>query len=277
MINVIGSGIAGSLVTRLLRKNGHEVLVFDDEDKFSGSRASSNLYVGSWLRKFTSEQAYKGIKTLESLFPSNQINKPFSRGIADAIKVKHIAQKHLLVEPDVKERVIGVSLNSPSELITASGRVFEGKTVLCTGWRAFELLEGFKPSVLVGHCLLINGKLEPGMARLTMPLPYRHEKLYQFDENTIYFADSTRLTLKAWESRKDELRNELLNKFWTKNLPNWETYSLKEYRVGFRPIVEGYDFGQLRRVADSVWLVNGGGKNGLVAYAYQASRLLEEI
>src|ERR1051326_4255202 len=111
MINVVGSGIAGSLVTRLLRKHGHEVLVFDDDDKFSGSKASSNLYYSHWLRKFSSDQAYNGIKTLETLFPPGQIDKPFSSGIAEAIKVKHIAQHNLLVEPDVKQRVTAIHRN----------------------------------------------------------------------------------------------------------------------------------------------------------------------
>lgn len=276
VINVIGSGIAGSLVTRLLRRAGHEVLVFDDNDQYSGSRASSNLYHSSWIRKFSSNQAYKGIQTLETLFPPEQINKPFSGGIADAIKVKHISQKYLLVEPDVTDKVVQLKQGPVPELVTASQSVFKGPAIVCTGARAGELIEGLNPEILVGHCLLLKGRLDLGAASLKMHSPYRHAKCYQFDEDTIYYANSLRLKPTSFAKREREVYEELENGA-RKLLPDMQLYPIKEYRIGYRPIIKGYEFGQLQRCSDMIWSINGGGKQGIVAYAFLAQRLLEEI
>lgn len=275
-INVVGAGIAGSLVARLLRKLGHQVRVFDDNDPCAGSRASSNLYIASWLKKFN-QDASDGIQILESLFPPEQIDNPFKKGIMDALKIKHIAQKHLMVEPDVREKVTGLW---PGGVETSEKR-HEGPVVLCMGYRAGELVSGSVHSgldVLVGHCLLIKGVLPPGTASITMPLPYRHLKCYQLDDETIYFADSTRLTRKSFEKRKDQLLLDLTKKATTHlaSLGMSKAFGF-EHRVGYRPVVPGRDFGELVKIAPNMWSINGGGKNGLVAYANLAAQLAEEL
>lgn len=262
MISVIGAGIAGSIVTRLLRKRGHQVRVFDDGDVLAGSRASSNLYVASWLKKFGSSSAALGIEVLESLFPQELIDQPFSRGIADAAKVRHIAQRHLLVEPDEVGTVKGIVVD-------------KDPIVLCTGYRT-ELWPANvpKPEVLVGHCLHIHGELEPGQSSLTMPLPYKHHKLYQMAPGVIYFANSTALKLSSFEKRKDELKAKLIEQA---EAALGRKITVCSYLVGYRPCIPGHEFGELRTLAPGAWSVNGGGKNGMVAYAALAHRLAEEI
>lgn len=276
MINVVGAGIAGSIVARLLRKKGHQVRVIDDGDRFSGSGASSNLYIASWLKKF-SVDATKGIDVIESLFPASAIDQPFSKGIGDAMKVRHIAQRHLLVKPDVVSQVALMQRPmGPPVLLDGTGTEVQGPVVFCLGYRAEDVLgPKFKTDVLVGHCLLLKGRLEPGQSSLTMPLPYRHQKIYQFDDETIYFADSTRLKLTSfWGKDSGEKRKQELIKKATAALGERE---IKEHRVGYRPITPGHDFGVLQPVADGMWSINGGGKNGLVAYAKLAAELSELI
>lgn len=284
--NVIGAGLAGSLVTRLLRKHGFQVRLYDDADPFSGSRASSNLYCAHWLSKFGSESR-RGIDVLEHLFP-DQIDQPFSRGIADAAKIRHIAQRYLLVEPDVAGRVeLGRTMGTPYdswEYVTThgGGRNYEGPIVLCCGHRANQLFPGAHPdlSILVGHCLKVKGVLPPSTSSITLPLPYRHAKLYQFDPETIYFADSTRLALKSFEKRKVDLERELRDKcrdaLDAVDLGNDIGMEDVEYLVGYRPCTKS-SFGELRRLAPQVWSINGGGKQGMVAYAKLAADLLEEL
>ena len=271
-INVIGAGMAGSLVTHLLRHRGWQVRVFDDNDTFSGSRASSNLFIASWLKKFQSSSVGLGIGVLEDLF-AGKIDHPFETGIGEALQVRHIAQRHLLVEPDSVGKVFKVRTG---ELMLMDGDTHEGPIVLCCGHRANELWADAHPGldVLVGHCAFYSGQLPPGKASITMPLPYRHEKLYQFDEHRIYFADSMRLTRKSWEKDKVSRMNSLCDKGYSRGIRGG---TLAEYRVGFRPVVPGHDFGQLRELAPVVWSLNGGGKNGLVAYAALAARLADSL
>lgn len=286
MITIVGSGIAGSLAARMLRKRGHRVVVVDDSDPFSASRASSNLYIDHWLKKFGSD-ARAGIEVIEDLF-RGRISSPFEKGVADALRVRHVSQDDLLVKPDIQGQVTGWTRNLFTNevtgvTVTEPGRMrnIEGPVVLCCGWRGNELSRRANPGleVLVGHCLLVKGKLPPGASSITMPLPYRHQKLYQVSANTIYFADSTRLSFRSWQRRKDELVKQLLQRGEKAlaeaglRLPDLPF----EHRVGYRPCTSNAPFGELREVEKNVWSINGGGKNGMVAYANLARKLTELV
>lgn len=277
-INVVGAGIAGSLVARVLRARGHAVRVIDDRDVNSASRASSNLYIGSWLKKFSSSAASNGIRVVEELF-AGKIDQPFSRGIADAMKVRHIAQRHLLVEPDEVGTVTKVSSydfsGPPSNGgVLLGGRFLHGPTVLCCGHRGAELVPGLKVDVKVGHCIHFRGRLPEGKSSLTLASPYVHAKLYQLDEDTIYFADSVAVTRDAYAKRSKELMDRTMARAVA--LLGYEP-EVKSILVGYRPFVSGHDFGYLAQVKPGVWVLNGGGKNGIVAYADAADRLAKEI
>ena len=278
-INVVGAGIAGSLVARVLRARGHEVRVIDDCDVNSASRASSNLYIGSWLKKFSSSAASNGIRVVEELF-AGKIDQPFSRGIADAMKVRHIAQRHLLVEPDVVTTVVQADVFTSSAVkpgvpgVGTAEKFYEGPVVLCTGHRGAELVPGLKVDVKVGHCIHFRGRLPEGRSSLTLASPYVHAKLYQLDEDTIYFADSVAVTRDAYAKRSKELMDRTMARAVA--LLGYEP-EVKSILVGYRPFVAGHDFGYLAQVKPDVWVLNGGGKNGIIAYADAADRLAKEI
>jgi flavin-dependent dehydrogenase len=67
-VNIIGAGLAGSITAALLRREGFEARVIDDGDSKAGSNASSNLFIASWLKKFSSAEAANGINIIESLY-----------------------------------------------------------------------------------------------------------------------------------------------------------------------------------------------------------------
>lgn len=273
MINVVGAGIAGSLVAHLLRKRGVPVRVIDDNDVNSASRASSNLYVASWLKKFSSAEAALGVHVVEDLF-GDKIDQPFSSGIAEAAKVRHIAQRHLLVTPDVVGVVTGVmsGANRPGVLL-GDGK-YDGPVILCTGYRGPELARGVQVTVKVGHCIHFRGRLPKGKSSLTLVSPYTHAKLYQLDEDTIYFADSVAVKPETYAKRSKELQERTLRRAVA--LLGYEP-EVKSILVGHRPFVPGHDFARCELVAQGVWSLNGGGKNGIVAYAAAAHRLVSEI
>lgn len=277
MINVVGAGIAGSLVARALRQDGHPVRVFDDGDPHSASRASSNLYIDHWLKKFGSGEARVGIKVLESLFPPEAIDQPFSRGLAYAAKVRHIAQHHLLVQPDVIAQIGAVRQFPQEELGVRSeaGTIWPGPVVLCVGYRAPEFFPQMKLSVKVGHCLHLRGRLRPNQSSITLASPYVHSKLYQLDDDTIYFADSVSVSEEAYSRRNKELLRRTMDR--AKKLLGQDDLDVKQILVGYRPIVEGFEFGHLWRPMPGVWSLNGGGKNGMVAYASLLPELRLEV
>lgn len=274
-VNIVGAGLAGSILAANLRSEGIPVRIFDDKDSKAASLASSNLFITSWLKKFTSAQAGNGIKTLERLYPT-AINKPFESGIGDAMKVRHIAQRDILVQPDVIGTIVAVDEDMCwckfEGQHTAVG--FEGLTVLCLGYRQQDELAPLPDLwVKVGHCIFVEGDLPPGKSRLAIVSPYTHEKLYQFAPGVIYYADSVAVKRDVYGKRGQELF-ERTHARMCKHLSNPKILS---YKVGYRPFVPGHDFGYVAEVKKNVWAINGGGKNGMVAYADAATRVTAEI
>lgn len=274
-INVVGSGMAGSLVARVLREKGYDVVVIDNNDMFSASKASSNLFISHWLKKFTATEADNGVKVLRRLFGEGQIEKPFAQGLGYAMSVEHIPQRYLLVEPDVRESVIAV-VDEGVRLLT--GEFLPGPTIVCTGYGATTkmIMETriTDIQIKVGHCYLFRGRLERDQSRIALVSPYTHEKLYQFDEDTIYYADSVAVKEQTyWANQK---------KFLDRSVARFEKHlgkgmMIKEFRIGYRPIIKGHPFGKLTRHEFRVWSLNGGGKNGMVAYSHHAERFAEEL
>lgn len=277
MINVVGSGLAGSIVTRYLRNAGHEVRVIDDDDQHSGSKASSNLYIGSWLKKFGSAVAAEAIAALKALdLPEDQ---PFDTGLADAIKVRHIAQRHILVEPDEVGTVVAVHDDGTVQFSSGES-LAANAAVLCCGHRGAELCPSYQSrlEVKVGHCYFFMGDLHAGDSNLRLVSPYTHGKLYQYEPGLIYYADSVALKPESFWKRQEELKERTLVR--ARKALGVADAEPVGYRVGMRPLLAGDPFGALTQVGLRVWAVNGGGKNGMVAYALRArdlTRQLEEI
>lgn len=281
-INIVGAGLAGSLLAHILYRSwGIAANIIDDGDPYSASRASSNLFIDNWLRKFAQEQVSTGILTLENLF-KDQIDYPFHTGIASAIKVRHIGQRHILLKPHVFGKV--AELNSEGcVVVDAKGQrlCYPGLVALCCGHRFRELLAGVETAniplhVKVGHAFFIKGRLPVGQRQATLSLisPFAHQKLYQYDEETIYYADSVAVSLDSYQKRRMELQQRTLDR-----LSRLLGSPLRPQKVlvGYRPFLEGYDFGYGGEVLPGVWALNSGGKNGLVAYAAKATIMAEQI
>lgn len=269
--NVIGAGLAGSIVTHVLRELGHTVRVFDDNDKFSASRASSNLFIRHWLKRFMDRGAGNGVDIIERLFP-DECDEPFSRGLGYAMKVRHIAQRHIIVDTDIAGTVDEI-LDSGVKIAGCSTE-FEGPTVVCTGWRGNELAECCEVTVKVGQCTFWEGTIPEGKASISMLSPYRHQKFYQFAPGVIYYSDSVALSLDSYNKRREELIKTSIERARKFVGPDAK---MIEMRVGYRPIVKGHDFGRYLRHSHAIWSVNGGGKNGIAAYAHLAEQVVNEM
>jgi hypothetical protein len=269
-ILVVGTGIAGSIVARLLHKRGHDIITIDDADPMSASAASSNLFIAGWLNKFPKDVRQRGLEVINELF-AEHIERPFSGGIASAVAVRHIPQRHLLVRPDLQERCDFRDKDS-----CGNERAYS-HIIWCCGYRAFDFLPHIIKSqaqIVVGHACFFRGQLGPRQSRLAIISPYKHEKLYQFDEDIIYYADSVTLRLDSYEKRKDEIKQRTLTR--ARKHVGYDA-ELLEWRTGYRPVLTPHPYGLLHRVNERNFVLTGGGKNGIVAYAYQASMLLEQL
>jgi hypothetical protein len=274
-INVIGTGIAGSIVAKLLAKNGFNVVTFDDNDKLSASRASSNLYCGGWLKKFSSWQAETGIGVLVDLFKDVE-QLPFG---GKAVGIRLLQTDQVLVKPDYTGTI--VSVDDKAVWMEGSRGGWEYKhdaVVLCCGYRCNELLTAEKhvdSYTKVGHCMLFTGTLE-GKAQLNLVSPFTHQKVFQYAPNLIYYADSVALLEPQYAKRQAELQARTLRRAWA-FCPQLQGHEPVEIRIGKRPFIHGYNFGCLLNPATNVYVINSGGMIGLVAYAYLAAQLLARL
>jgi len=255
-VNIIGAGLAGSITALVLGSHGIPTRVFDDGDAMAGSRASSNLFCASWLKKWG---RHPGIAILEQLFPSARVEFP-------GLDVRLVRAADCLVEPDVPERVHQVT----QEGVCANGGFYSGPTVICAGYRGEEF--GLHPEIKVktGHCLLFEGQIET--PRLNLVSPFTHQKAFQYDDQHIYYADSVAVVDKNYWPRHKELvtrTKERCQRFTGLSGPC-------EVRVGRRPFIDGHPYGYVRRHGN-IFIVNGGGKNGMVAYASAACKVREML
>lgn len=272
-INILGAGLAGSIMATLLRAEGRDVRVIDDDDKFSASQASSNLFVADWYTK-EGERAKIGFDVLERLY-GKVTEKPFAAGIKIAPKMLHIPQRHVLVKPDV----VGTATYADDQGLTLGDmRHFSGPMIICGGYRHNGINTPVKldMEVYAGHRFLFKGDLAQG--RLDMVAPYKHGKLYQLHPGEIYYADSVKIKLDQYNKRQGELKDRTLEraKAAIGYLPE-----IIDFRVGYRPMVKDRPFGISGGMPGQhgfpAWYMNGGGKNGCVAYAYHANEILKAI
>jgi len=272
-INIVGAGLAGGLMACVAKERGHQVRVFDDKDKFSATRASSNLFIRHWLKRFMTKGASEGCDILERLF-GGTIDEPFSKALGYAAKVRHIGQRYVC--PETMVSVAGKVDCVMDDYLTIEGcsTQFEGPTVVCTGYRAQELVgDQVLVDVKVGQCTFWQGNLDQDASQISMISPHRHQKLYQWAPGVIYYSDSVALKLAAYTKRRDEVVATSLAR--ARKLVGDRT--LLEMRVGYRPITPGHDFGRHDRIGEGVWSINGGGKNGLACYAVMAEKVAQEI
>jgi glycine/D-amino acid oxidase-like deaminating enzyme len=271
-VNIIGAGIAGSITSTLLRTAGFNTRVIDDADKFSASAASSNLFIVDWYDTDL-KQIADGFDVLEMLY-KDVTEFPFKAGIKIAPRMLHIGQRHLLVKPDV----IGtVTYADEQGVALGDMQHFDGPVILAAGYRANTLIRDHAQhhdiEVYAGHRYLFKGDLAEG--RLDMVAPYKHGKLYQYAPGQIYYADSVKLQLKSYNKRQAEIQERTLAR--AQAALGRTDLEIIDFRVGYRPVIAEKPLGVLDRISKNVWSMNGGGKNGTVAYAGLARQLLEEL
>src|SRR5688572_4687499 len=171
MVNIIGAGLAGSILKRVLDQNKIENRIYDCEKPWRASIISENLFSLSWSKTLGEKVLHNGIKTLESIVDINSIHFKTKAGYNDVL---HVHPNNILV-PYAKEHVDIHCFGS-------------GVTVDCRGFWA----KGIRGDMvgLTGQGLFIKGKLdqEPIMNFVS---PYVHQKLFQWDKKRIWYGDST--------------------------------------------------------------------------------------
>jgi len=306
-INVVGAGIAGSLVAKTLRYYGHQVSTISDGGPLGASWASANLFYTGWLKSWDRNKIDQAVQLINMLdIPTY---KPFHSGggIGVAKDVQRILPRYLLESPNiigqvrsvVKEGVILHRENKfqwQPQLVWEKGKdvptptnadksvyvtpVIEADiTIVAAGWRGAELFPHLRDSLKfkIGHALFCRGGLAANEVKLELAAPYKHSKLMNYGDGRVYYSDSVARRPSTYWRDREELIVKTRNQFFNR-APHNKSFTDPNIEIGIRPIIKGHPFGYLEYVENSnAYIINGGGKNGILAYAYQAAKLVEEI
>ncbi len=267
-INVVGAGLAGSLLARLFTKNNIKYNIFDSGEKFAASKYSENIFSLGWEKRVGKEICRYSIKSLNGLV---DVDTVYFKNI-NYIKSYRVKPKNILVE-HIKDSVVSVSDDG---VMTEKNGFYEGITVLCAGIynKDFVHIEGL--DALTGHGLLFEGvwKKEPAMI---MPIPHRHFKAFQFDKNRIWFGDSTAVLHKNYIKRKEELIENSVQRA----KKYFDLTGEFDIVYGARPFVgenmRQPKMGYHKKINNRLHVLTGGWKMGLVIYPYLANKLMSEL
>ena len=109
-----------------------------------------------------------------------------------------------------------------------------------------------------------------------MPIPHKHFKVFQFDNNSIWFGDSVAIKHENYMKKQEAYINKSLERAQ-------EYFGLtnpKDIVFGMRPYVgksaNNPQMGHLDRLSTRVWVMTGGWKMGLMIYPYLAEKFMQE-
>jgi hypothetical protein len=249
-VAVIGAGLAGQIVARTLASHGRQPIVYDPGCTYSGTAASSNLFANSWVKKWAKD-GRAGIEHLHNLFP-NTVGMPFM-----GVDVRRVSMEPIGVVPRRVEDVVDAG-----NAVVLDDNSFHDYAVLCVGWRS-SLVD----SVKVGHALRFVGECHKPI--IETYAPFKQVKIFQESEGVVYFGDSTAVNRENYNKRQDELLERSM-----KLAAKYGLTGEPEITVGYRPVVNAHPYGVMKKDG-RVFHINGGGKNGLVAYAARALEMIQ--
>tara|TARA_R100000773_G_scaffold22815_1_gene20115 strand:+ start:19034 stop:19855 length:822 start_codon:yes stop_codon:yes gene_type:complete len=266
-LNIVGAGLAGSFVERIAAKNKIKTRIFDERNSYAASPYSENIFSFGWADRLGHEIAEVSKRVLKDTV---QVDEVYFRN-KNLIKSYRVQPKNILVD-HIKDSVTAVS---DEGVQTQNNGFQQGATIVCAGAFCNELVPVPSLNSLSGHGLLFNGtwKKEPMML---MPIPHKHFKVFQFDEDRIWFGDSVAIKHQNYVKNQETYINKSLNRAR-------EYFGLinpAEIVFGMRPYVgvnaHNPKMGHLERISRRVWVMTGGWKMGLMIYPYLAEKFIRE-
>lgn len=261
MINIIGAGLAGSILKRHLDNLKIESIIIDCEKEWRASNKSENLFSKTWSKTLGSDVVTNGIEVLESIV---EIQSILFKTSASTNNTLYVPIKNILISDYIKDEILKIE----QEGCYSKDNFYPGMTVVCTGYWARKLIEE-KMIGLTGQGLIFNGtwESEPIMNFVS---PYVHQKIFQMDEGKIWYGDSTCIQYGSYIAKQD---------FYVERCKQRaEVYGLTnpvEVAYGIRPWVKGFK-GYLNRY-DNIIVNTGGWKCGIIIYSNQAKIIAKWI
>lgn len=255
-INIIGAGMAGSILAKLLRIEGIKFRLFDAGKPGAASQVSENLIGINWY-KSQKELVRESLSILKSIVPVRIIE-------AGNNTAHHVFTSELLEEPAYKTEVSRID---KCGLTTSSGDYFPGFNIVCAGiWS--RLLTTVDVQGYVGHGFIFQ---KPTPTEWIKPYkPFRFEKLINRTPNETWYSNSLSVTTKTYAENKERYIQELAadsEKIANLNL------GVGVYAHGIRPLTASHN----NIMIDGGMVITGGYKSGMLYYPIQCQSAVNWI
>jgi len=248
-INIIGAGMAGSILAKLFRKEGIKYNIFDSEEPNRASRMSENL-IG--LRWYQNEKPLvrRSTEILKSIVPTRLINGLYL----------HVYTDHLLEADYIKGKAI-----PDSDGVNCNNVHFRGFNIVCAG--AYSgLITSTKVSYSVGHGIIYRGSVDKEI--ISPYRPFKFDKLINRNPNEAWYSNSLEVTPETYAKHEDRYMKDLLES--SKKFTN---LSAKEVCVGYRPKTLSHN----NFMTNNGILVTGGRTQGMIRYPIQCEQVVNFI
>lgn len=263
-VAIIGAGVTGSVIARVLQNAGHKVAVIDDARDHRATPASAGIIHPNWVGAFSKTEVDNGLVLLHELYGLRVVTFP-DNTVARQLSPRQYLWPHGKIVPFKVSRLNGMDIE------LSDGRVMHPTyTIICTGCWANELA-GYKiPPVrtTAGTAFLYAHTNIAGPILKTWA-PYKQIMVFNRDEDTIWAGDGTSILPKNYTEERKQASLERIR--------NAVGFTPTSSVTGWRPAVVGQKGGVCDKIASNTWVVTGGSKNGTIFAAIAANRLIKEI
>ena len=275
---VVGGGLFGCITAAALRSIGENVVVIDDHRPRRGSDPAACLIKPGWVSSMPKEQFDQSIKLLDDLYGVQDIHFQVN-GLVTS-KVFWVDPKSILKKPDVVGTVLGVfgtrtdgwkiQFNADDEdgnSFDNPRTIYAQKVILCCGAWAEELAKGVVSVVgQVGQASSYLGQV--ATPTIDVWAPYKQLVKFNRTPQHVWVGDGAAIITKNWDAGHISRNEERCDRA-AGGLP------LVQRQTGIRPYVKDAKPCFLKEASPDLWVLTGGAKNGTVAAAWAARRLME--
>lgn len=266
---VIGCGIVGATVAKVLTKQGRNVLVLDDGRPMSGTAPSGGHLKPSWFGGMKKEQSEPAMELLSETWGMTE--EEFTV-LPDGSKttVYRVDTDQVVKYPRMKTTVTGIKFlnNYPIVQFTEAEERTKLLIVAAGAWCG-ELLPEISVQARQGVSFRLKGKLQQPI--IQQWAPYKQIVAHQQAADEIWVGDGSALLPANWtEERTRQCLGRCREALHLGSLQPTKTL------IGWRPYCKTEaDPCLLRKLFPRVWVATGAGKMGTIAAGWVAGRILD--
>lgn len=274
MINIIGAGMAGSIVAKLLRAEGIPFQIYDCKKPSAASQISENLIGLNWY-KAQQEMVEKSLSILRSIVPVRKIEA--GRNSAWHVYTNDLLEKDFRYSKAVPhgEGIIETPLRvDDGRLIEGDDEFIPGFNIVCAGFWT-KAITGIETEGIVGHGFILKGH-SLNTELIANYKPFRYEKLIHRTADEVWYSNSLSVSRKTYNENFQRYYEELLEgaqRFTKLDINQMIKKGTCEYRTGIRPMAATHEN---IRIPNGL-VITGGYKSGMLYYPIQAVQAVDYI